>query len=128
MQFKHQEDKDNMLSLNPILLMIFFDIYCYAKEKHMVDLFVTQTVSTPELDKKLNRVSKSHTQKRAIDVRSRNLDKHIINDIVRYANSSWKFKKYRYMSTSGKYRLAYYHDNGNGEHIHIAIHSKFSIE
>ena len=106
--------------------MIFADAYVYMQEKHQVNLVVTQTISTESEDKKLGRVSSSHREKRAIDIRSKNLTHVQIKDLLEYINNNWRYKKYRYMSKSGKYRLAYYHDSGHGSHIHLAIHSKFA--
>lgn len=126
-KFKHDKDKTLFCTLHPILIMIFADAYVYMQEKYQINLVITQTVTTKEIDKKLNRKSPAHREGRAIDVRSKNLTKAQIDDLIEYLNNSWKYKKYRYMSKSGVKRLAYHHNNGNGEHIHISIHSKFAL-
>ena len=107
--------------------MIFSDLYWYAKVNHNVELVITQTISTPEIDKRLNRVSKSHLEKRAIDIRTKNLDKKVIDDLLYYINNKSAYKDYRYMSKSGVKRLAYYHI-GTEEHLHLAIHKKFALK
>lgn len=109
------------------LLMIFTDLHWYAKFRHNVDLVVTSTVSTKEKDKELNRVSTSHSEdeRRAIDIRTKDLDPFVVSDIIEYINNKEEYKKYRYLSNSGQYRLAYFHVT-NAPHIHLAVHKNFS--
>lgn len=123
-RFKHEKDKELILSLHPALLMIFFDLAFYAKEKHDVDLMITSTISTPAEDLALKRTSKSHQKGLALDIRSKDMNVYITQDIIEYINNKEEYKKYRYMSFSGISRLAYLHV-GNYEHIHLAIHSSF---
>ena len=106
-----KEDKDQMFFslLNPILIMIYADLHTYAKENYQIDLVITDTVSTPERDNKLGRRSTSHQEGRAIDIRTKDIDVFIVNDLVNYINYKWAFQRYRYMSKSGQLRLAYYH-------------------
>jgi len=125
-KFKSKKDQKMFAMLHPVLIMIYSDLFWYAKKKHNVELVVTQTISTPIIDRLLKRVSKSHLEKRAIDVRTKDLDVFVLNDIIKYINNKNDYKKFHYMSTSGEKRLAYYHV-GNAEHIHLAIHSKFKL-
>jgi hypothetical protein len=124
---KFKEEKDKMLfsMLNPILIMIYADLYLYAKEKYNVELVITDTISTLEKDKELGRVSASHREARAIDIRTKDIDAFTVNDLVNYINTRLAYKKYHYMSKSGVKRLAYYHTH-RGEHIHLAIHKKYA--
>ena len=126
-KFKKDKDKTLFCCLHPVLIMIFSDLYWYARANHNVELVITQTISTKEIDKSLNRVSKSHLEKRAIDIRTKNLDKKIIDDLLYYINNKWAYKDYRYMSKSGVKRLAYFHV-GTEEHLHLAIHKKFALK
>lgn len=126
-KFKHDIDKMNFSSLHPILIMIFADMAYYAQSRHNIDLVVTDTVSTAEQDLMLGRISKSHQEKRALDIRTKNLDPFIVQDIIEYINSKDAYLQYHYESRSGKKRLAYYHTH-KGEHIHLAIHSVFGIK
>ncbi|MFT5519633.1 MAG: hypothetical protein ACI9IA_000216 [Enterobacterales bacterium] len=124
--FKTKRDREMFGLLHPILIMIFADVYSYAKERHNIELVVTQTVSNKFIDQKLKRKSPAHSQHRAIDIRTKDLDAFVIKDILLYVNNHIEFSKYRYMSQSGKQRLAYYHV-GSAEHIHLAIHSRFAL-
>ena len=126
---KFKQDKDKMLFslLHPALIMIYTDLYLYAKEKYHVDLVVTATISTPDEDKILGRKSKAHQEARALDIRTKypNLTVYDIQDLVNYINTRWKYKKYHYLSKSGVKRLAYYHV-GNAEHIHLSIGAQYA--
>jgi len=125
MKFKHEKDKMFFSLLHPAIIMIYADLFLYAKEKHNLDLVITQTISTPEEDKALGRVSDAHRTARAIDVSVKGMDKTQIYDLCNYINTRWVYKKYHYMSNNGAYRLAYYHV-GSAPHIHLAIHKKFA--
>lgn len=124
--FKHKRDKKFFCSLHPILIMIFADLYTYAWEKHGIKLTVTDTVSTKFRDKLLKRKSPAHRQHRAIDVRTKDIDAYTLQDLIYYINNKPEYKKYHYRSYSGETRLAYYHI-GSAEHLHIAIHAKYSL-
>ena len=125
-KFKNEKDIKLFHCLHPALILIFADLNNYAFEKYGINLTVTQTISTIEEDIALNRVSNSHLECRAIDIRTKDIDAFIISDLVQYINGKLEYQKYRYMSNGGKSRLAYFHV-GNEEHIHLAIHSKFKI-
>ena len=125
MRFKNKKDEEMFHYLHPALLMIFFDLDWYAQTKHGIDLVVTQTVTTEEIDKKLNRVSDAHRTCRAIDIRTRNLDASVVNDIVDYINNKQIYDQYKYLSRNGRKRLAYSH-NGSAQHLHLAIHKRYS--
>lgn len=125
-EFKNNKDVKLFASLHPILIMIFADMYTYALEKYNIELVVTDTVSTKMRDKMLKRKSPAHLQKRAIDVRTKNVPAPVLMDIMDYVNENPKYEKYKYVSQSGEKRLAYFHF-GTAEHLHIAIHSRYSL-
>ena len=126
LNFKKEEDKMLFSLLHPALIMIYTDLHLYAWEKHRVNLVITQTVSTMEQDKKLGRVSSSHREHRAIDIRTKDLPILVVNDLVSYINTRWAYKKYHYLSNSGSRRLAYFH-HGSEQHIHLAIGAQYAI-
>lgn len=125
-QFKNNKDRELITYLNPIVIMIFADLCTYAKHRHGIELTVTQTLSTPEIDRRLKRVSPSHTQGRAIDIRTKDIDAFIVKDLVSYINSKPEYQQYHYTSHSGIKRLAYFHI-GSAEHIHLAIGSQWAV-
>lgn len=127
---RFKQDKDKMLFslLHPALIMIYADMYLYAKEKYNVELVITDTISTPDQDAALGRVSTSHQEGRAIDIRTKYpndaLSVYDVQELCNYINTRWQYKKYHYVSRSGVNRLAYYHTH-RGEHIHLAIHQRY---
>lgn len=125
MNFKNEKDKMFFTLLHPALIMIYCDMLMYAKEKHNIDLVVTETITSREQDKRLGRVSDAHQKAIAIDIRTKDIDKLIVADIVDYINIKWIYKKYHYLSGSGSNMLAFYH-TGNEEHIHLQIHQKYA--
>jgi hypothetical protein len=124
LEFKEEKHRMLFTLLNPILIQIYAELYNYAKEKHGINLVITDTVSTKERDKVLGRVSDSHRTFRAMDIRAKDIDAFVLQDIINYINTRWHFKKYHYMSRSGVKRLAFLHTT-NAPHIHLAIHKKF---
>ena len=123
--FKNNKDRELFCFLHPALIMIYADLANYAKNKHDIDLVVTQTITTEDQDKVLRRTSPSHRECRAIDIRTNNIDVFIVADLVDYINNKKQYEDYRYMSRSGVTRLAYYHV-GSAEHIHLAIHARYA--
>ena len=126
MDFKHEKDVKLFTTLAAPLIMIFADLYWYAKTKHGISLVVTSTVSTLEEDIALRRTSSGHRDFRALDFRTKDLDAFIIEDLVKYINNKPEYKKYHYMSNSGISRLAYLHGSGQNEHVHLCLHRKYS--
>lgn len=124
MKFKHKRDQMFFSMLHPALIMIFADLAYYAQSTHNIDLIVTDTVSTLGEDMKLGRVSPAHREHRAIDIRTKDLDVFVVQDLVNYINNKKDYHRFHYVSRSGLKRLAYYHTH-RGEHIHLAIHSQF---
>ena len=124
--FKHKKDVRLFSALHPILIMIFADLWNYAYEKHGVMLTVTSTVSTSKIDKLLKRVSKSHVEKRAIDIQTVGVNSFVLNDCLNYINNKKEYKKYHYLSKSGFKRLAFWHVT-DAEHIHMALHSSYKL-
>jgi len=127
MEFKNEEDRILFTTLVTPLILIYADLALYAKSKHGIDLVITETVTTDEQDLNLNRVSNAHNEdeRRALDIRTKDVNPFIISDLVLYINNKEEFKKYHYLSNSGIKRLAYLHV-GTAEHIHLCIHKKFS--
>ena len=124
MNFKNEKDKMLFFELHIALQMILTDITNYAKEKHDIDIVITETVTTPEIDKKLKRTSKAHQHKIAADIRTKNVNVFKLKDIVDYINSKPEWKKYHYERLSGGKILAYFHIG----HLHVALHSRFAIK
>lgn len=125
LQFKNEKDRMLFTLLHPALVMIYADLFLYAKEKHNIELVITETITTPEHDKKIGRVGTAHSRCIAMDIRANDIDRKIVKDLVEYINTRWIYKKYHYMANSGAMRLAYDHGEGDNYHLHLQIHQKY---
>lgn len=125
MHLKHDKDKERMFMINAILLNIMFDMNLWAHQRRL-PFVITSTVSTKEEDDELGRKSDSHRTARAIDISVRGWSDADISQFLDHYNSSLEFEEYFYLSSSGVKRLAYFHNNSNGDHIHAAIHSRYA--
>ena len=106
--------------------MIFADMSYYAKTRYDIDLTVTATTSTIEEDKRLGRISSAHRECRAIDIRSPEND-WVTQGIISYIEGKKEYQRFKYLSHTGEHKLIHWHDSGHGDHLHLAIHSQFSL-
>tara|TARA_R110000851_G_scaffold56499_1_gene131997 strand:- start:5326 stop:5712 length:387 start_codon:yes stop_codon:yes gene_type:complete len=127
LQFKSKKDIKLFSMVHPILIMIIADLYNYAYEKHGVRLTITQTVTDKFIDQRLKRKSPAHSEHRAVDIRTKDLDAFVLRDILNYINEKEEYKKYHYLSLGGEKRLAYFHI-GSAEHLHVALHSRYAVK
>lgn len=125
MKFKHEKDMLLFTSLHPALLLIISDLNWYAMSRHFVELTITQTISTIDEDRRLGRVSSAHRSGIACDIRTKDLDPFVVQDLIQYINTKEDYKHLHYLSNKGVKRLAYYHI-GTAEHLHVALHKKYS--
>lgn len=126
-KFKFDSDIKLFHCLHPALIMIFADLANYAQRQHGIDLVVTETVSTPEQDFLLGRTSKAHQECRAIDIRTKDINVFVVQELVEYINNKREYLIYHYESYSGQKRLAYLHTT-DAQHIHLAIHSQYAVK
>jgi len=105
--------------------MIFADMNNFAFSNFGKELTITSTISTPREDKKLGRKSLSHQRKLAIDIRTKDVSAFDLQELLEYINNKEEYKQYHYLSNSGEHRLAFFHNDNSGEHIHLAIHAKY---
>jgi hypothetical protein len=127
-EFKNKKDKELFFHLHPALLFIFMDMNWYSVTNFGESLVITDTISTPKEDKKLGRVSDSHQKAICIDIGVRNLNIFQVQELVKYINNKKEYENLKYLSYTGKKRIAYFHNNGNGDHIHTQINKKYSKE
>jgi hypothetical protein len=87
---------------------------------HGFEFMLTDVMSEAIEDKKLKRVSKSHSEGRAADVRVRDWSEWFKAKFEKHFEA--KYKNYAAISLkSGKSNLIEIHSNGNGLHCHIQI-------
>ena len=117
--FKNDQTEQGFSKLHPILIDLLNAINLWAIQYDKKPIVITDTLSNPELDKKLGRVSPSHSEGRAADIRTVDMSKDKLVALMQ--NFTEKFLHLGYKTQKGERRLMYYHNNGNGPHIHIAI-------
>ena len=124
MKFKHKEDMELFFKLHPVLMVILTDMYSYCYENKM-EFVITDTISTIEEDRRLNRVSSTHRTHRAADLRIRNWNNLEIKDFQNHFNQ--KYKDFASLNSDLKPSLVVIHDSGWGTHAHVQIHSRYKL-
>lgn len=93
-------------------------LFCHSNG---VKFLLTDIVSNPDEDKRLGRVSKSHSECRAFDFRVWGWSKEFLAKFELYFEN--KYKHWAALSKESlQPNLIVYHDNGNGIHGHCQIH------
>jgi hypothetical protein len=86
---------------------------------------ITETLTTKEIDKALGRVSSSHSEGRAIDFRTWNLEEYQLKDLYRILNA--EYKHIGAITKLGTRQLVVFHDIGKGPHFHIQLDRSFAM-
>lgn len=124
--FKHKKDQTRFFYLHPLAAMLAFEMKYYC-ESHGLEYLITSTVSTHKEDEELGRVSSSHRTGRAFDLRCKSWPQGSIKKFVDFFEG-----KYGHIAaisgSSFKRNLIVVHDSGNGIHMHVQIHARFSRE
>jgi hypothetical protein len=118
MIFKHAKSISRSLNLHPITAALLFYSFIWAKQREL-PFIVTDTVSTEEEDRALERVSESHKSGRAFDISLKNWSHDKQTDY--FIEFTDKFGHLGALTTSGERRLIKIHNNGNGYHLHFQI-------
>lgn len=121
-QFKegHEKElKEELKQIHPKLKELLFEMAHWVNQKGY--RFVITDLMSEELeDKKLKRVSKSHQEGRAADIRVRDWPKDFRRLFEEYFE-----KRYSHLAALSKKtlkpNLVEIHDNGNGIHCHIQL-------
>ena len=118
-KFKDSFSEKGWTSIHPIMKSICESMGRWSIAYDNTPLTLTETLSTPSKDKKLKRVSPSHSEGRAVDIRTRDWSKEKLMAFMQYFSE--KFKEYGYLNKAGVRKLMIYHDSGHGAHLHVAI-------
>ena len=86
-QFKYEEDKELYFMLHPVLQKILaaMALYCHS---HSMPFVITDTISTVKEDERLNRVSSTHREGRAVDVSVKGWDAFYTNEFIQKFSKS----------------------------------------
>jgi hypothetical protein len=117
MNFKDQFVASGYDSLHPILKSLLEAVDRWSRQYDSKPITLTDTLSNPDRDKELGRVSAAHSEGRAADIRTNDMSKDKLIAMLAYFNE--KHAHLGYMSFSGTRRLMLY--KSNPPHIHMAI-------
>lgn len=124
MKFKTDTVKDRFYLLHPMAVKIAMEMDQYAQEKYNIELTITSSVTTPQEDKELNRVSDTHRTRRAWDIRTKDLPDSLIAELCSVFR-----KKYGKLGavSNGQANLIVYRPHGTGPHLHCQLNRKHSL-
>lgn len=118
-EFKHPELLKEYQLIHPKLQLILEDMAQFVVS-HGHNFVITDLLSEELEDKKLKRVSKSHVEGRACDLRVRDWPLEFRKKFEDYFEK--KYLKYAAISLkTGQANLIEIHDSGAGQHTHIQI-------
>lgn len=121
-KFKFKKDFNRFLSLNPVALVVLFDMNFFCKLNNM-PFKITSTVSTLSEDEALERVSTTHLEGRAFDISVHGwTEKQIENFKYHFER---KFAMYSAKNKDGEDRLIVRHV-GTADHLHVQIHPRYN--
>lgn len=124
MKFKDDIVESRYEDLNPLLKTILEDADDFSQKKYGIELTVTATVSTIQEDKQLGRESSTHRDRRASDIRTRDLPDSLIAELCAYLRK--KYGKYGAVSNNAP-SLVVYKPHGTGPHLHIQLNRKYAL-
>lgn len=110
--------------LDPRLKKVLLDVKTWCSKKN-IPLVITETKTTKTTDEDLNRVSTTHQEGRAADIRVTGaFTIPQIDEFLHYFNNVYEFRNYGALSKGdNKRRLAVYEDASVGRipHLHIQV-------
>lgn len=118
-QFKHPEMLKEYQLIKARLQVILEDMAVWVVS-HGHQFIITDLLSEEGKDKALNRVSSSHTEGRAADIRVRDWPLDFRKKFEDYFEKKYA-KDAAISAKTGKTNLIEIHDNGNGIHCHIQL-------
>jgi len=123
--FKSQINFDGFSKMHPKMQ----EIAKYAIDQALIlgvkDPIITETLTDATKDKALGRVSSSHSQGRAIDFRTWNLNESQLKSLNALLTA--KYGHIGAITKLGTRQLVVFHDIGLGPHFHIQIDGSFKI-
>jgi hypothetical protein len=125
MKFKTEqvEKRFSNIHLTLVAMCRAMDEYC---DLHGMEFMLTETRTTPEEDKALGRVSTSHAEGRAVDIRTKDWPEAFRTRFIE--TFTIRFGGMGAYSKDGKRNFLVYHDSGHGAHIHAQLDKTFSIK
>ena len=125
-KYKTPEIEAAAKDLDKKLFAILVEMGWFCASRNL-DFVLTETVTTKEHDRKLGRVSNSHNEKRAVDVRTRDWSEQFTRTFVADFN-----KKYNHLGakskSDGQRRFIVDKSKTDKPHLHIQLGAEFTKE
>ncbi len=124
--FKTEAAFDGLAKMHPKAQ----EVLKYAIDQALIlgvkEPMITETFTTVEHDKALGRVSSSHSQGRAFDFRTWNLNESQLKTLNGLLTA--KYGKIGAINKLGTRQLVVFHDIGLGPHFHVQLDGRFKVE
>lgn len=124
--FKTQTIRSRLRYMHPRALELMFEMIEFCLQNG-VDPEVTETVTTPAEDKELNRVSDSHPEGRAFDLRTVDWSREFLRKFLNHFNTKYSRPLGAISKSTGQANLIIHHDTGRGEHCHVQLNRSFAL-
>lgn len=124
--FKTEQIRKRCQYLHPQVHQIMLEMIAYCVSELKIHPIVTETYTTLDEDQAVKRVSITHREGRAFDIRTRGWNDQQINKFRDYFNDKYLSLGAIGIST-GKPILIVHHDTGSGPHFHIQFNKNFTV-
>ena len=124
-KFKDKEAGDRAFFLSAQCIEIMNDMAAWCEDRQL-PFVVTATVSTPDEDHCLNRVSSTHREGRAFDISIHGWLEVAISEFIRTFSDQFLHVAALGGATN-KPELIVRHNNGNGDHMHVQVAKVFGV-
>jgi len=121
--FKTQLAYDRQAYWCPEIALVAAESIEYAKTIGVDCPIITESVTTLAEDQALKRVSSTHREGRAFDLRTIDWSGEQIDAMVSHLTAT--FPELGALSPEGIRTIALYHDSGYGPHFHVQVDRKF---
>lgn len=123
---KDKAEIEELKYIHPYLLVMWADIVRFCFDSKLPAPIITCLCRTEEEEAEAGAETRSHMQRRALDLRSSIYTKTQIELITNYVNANWI--KYAAKNSQGQIRGAVYHRVKDGAfHFHIQISIMFAL-
>lgn len=112
--------------LHPKAQQIALDSINWALTEGIEHPTITETVTLVEEDQALGRVSVSHSDCRALDLRSKGFTPDQRTRFEAYLVE--KYGDIGAITSKGEKKLVVWHDSGHGEHFHIQLNKTYALK
>lgn len=117
--FKTERAMEGFNKLVPQLQELCEAMWFFTTENEM-PFVITETLTNGEIDEALGRVSQSHQEGRAVDIRVKDWPSDFIEKFKKHFTENYNHLG-AVSKSDGVRRLIVHHNSGHGDHFHIQI-------